>query len=85
MGMFDYVNFECDCPNCCHKIDGFQTKDGPCVLANLEYWQVRNFYSHCDNCAVRIVYILEVGNPKVGIPIEAYTKSIRKPEHPKRV
>lgn len=49
MGMYDYINYECDCPNCGKKIKDFQSKDGPCAIITLDWWEVRNFYSRCDN------------------------------------
>ena len=56
MGMFDYVNFECVCPVCKSKVDGFQTKDGDCVLDVVEPTEVSNFYSSCGKCGCWIDY-----------------------------
>ena len=97
MGMFDNVNFECDCSVCGRKVKGFQSKDGPRSLSNLEFWQVDNFYSHCDNCETRIIFYLEdeklripenlkgeVRYHRKAIPIEKYRMEIRKPMHPER-
>lgn len=61
MGMFDDVNYVMDCPKCKHLIKGFQSKSGPKVLAVLEFWEVDNFYSSCDNpaCGIWIEFTLK--------------------------
>ena len=98
MGMFDWVEFYCDCPRCQHEVGRFQSKDGPRMLASLEYWEVDKFYMSCDNCGSRIVFYLEDDNLKIPeelkrhsikynrkiIPIESYRMEINKPEHPRR-
>ena len=50
MGMFDYVNFECDCPKCGERVTGFQSKDRDCELGRLEISEVDNFYTKCEGC-----------------------------------
>ena len=50
MGMFNYVNYECVCPVCHAKVDGFQTKDGELQLDTVEPTSVPNFYSTCGKC-----------------------------------
>ena len=50
MGMFDYVNYECTCPVCHNKVDGFQSKRGSCEMEKIEPSQVDNFYSSCGKC-----------------------------------
>lgn len=47
MGMFDYVNFEMDCPKCGNKVLGFQTKSAYCVLERVDPVAIDNFYSSC--------------------------------------
>lgn len=47
--MFDYVEYEADCPYCGEKLKDFQSKDGPCGLATLLPKDVREFYTSCDN------------------------------------
>ena len=56
MGMFDYVNYECVCPVCKTKIDGFQSKSGDCELNTLQPGQVSNFYSACVKCGCWIEF-----------------------------
>ena len=56
MGMFDYVNFECECPICGEKVIGFQTKEGPLLLETLEPLDVNNFYSNCSTCGAWIEF-----------------------------
>ncbi|TDI97005.1 MAG: hypothetical protein E2O29_01860 [Deltaproteobacteria bacterium] len=75
--MFDYINFKIKCPNCKYNIDGFQSKDGPCDLEKLEYWQVKRFYSSCSRCSTWIEYVL----PKEAqrkMPISEYKRTISK-------
>lgn len=50
MGMFDYVNYECVCPVCHSKVDGFQSKDGECQLEKVAPESVDNFYAPCGKC-----------------------------------
>ena len=50
MGMFDYVKYEAECPECGTPLTGWQSKDGPCELAELEPWQVKQFYTECTSC-----------------------------------
>lgn len=47
MGMFDNVRFEMKCPLCGESVNGFQSKDGPCELLDLEPKDVRDFYDSC--------------------------------------
>ena len=68
MGMFDWVKYdEGKCPKCGEALSGWQSKDGPCVLAELEPWQVDNFYTSCDNCGQWV-------NAKVDAEIEHVVK-----------
>lgn len=57
MGMFDDVNFECTCPVCHSKVDGFQSKSGECVLDHIEPDTVDNFYASCRKCGCWIEYV----------------------------
>lgn len=54
--MFDYVNYECVCPRCKNKVDGFQSKDGECTLGTIEPESVSNFYSSCGVCGAWIEF-----------------------------
>lgn len=56
MGMFDEIEFSCDCPTCGDKVSDFQSKDGPCELLKLKPLQVSNFYAICRNCKTWIEY-----------------------------
>ncbi len=47
MGMFDYVHFEMRCPVCGRLLDGFQTKDGECLLDKVEPDGLTTFYTMC--------------------------------------
>lgn len=48
MGMFDHIHFETVCPKCHKKADGFQSKDGDCVLDLISPLEVRCFYTSCQ-------------------------------------
>ena len=50
MGMFDYVHFEMDCPNCGARICTFQSKDDRCDMAVIEPDSLSNFYEYCPKC-----------------------------------
>ena len=70
MGMFDAINYEMSCPICGEKVDGFQSKDGECVLANIDYWEVDNFYTSCPKCDAWIEFTRSF--PKEKVPITDY-------------
>lgn len=51
MGMFDWVNYECICPQCKGKVTGFQSKDSKNPsMERLQPEDVKNFYSLCKKC-----------------------------------
>lgn len=77
MGMFDYVNFEINCPVCSSKVTGFQSKDKNCDLLCLEFWQVDNFYSSCDKCGAWIEFNIKEEVRK-RFTINDYEMNIRK-------
>ncbi len=55
MGMFDWIDYEGKCPKCGETLDGWQSKDGPCVLDMLEPWQVSGFHQLCEKCGAWVV------------------------------
>ena len=77
MGMFDYINHKMKCPKCGANVSDFQSKDGSCTMNTLEYWEVDNFYTLCDNCDTWIEFNLKRGVRK-EIPLEDYEMSLRK-------
>lgn len=50
MGMFDWVNYECECPVCKAKVKGFQSKDADCQCETIEPQTVDRFYAFCEQC-----------------------------------
>jgi len=76
MGMFDYVDYECVCPVCHSKVEGFQSKDHDCTLATLDPCQVSNFYSSCDKCGCWIDF--------KGKPATNFTRTVEGKEKGKR-
>lgn len=75
--MFDYIKFETDCPECGAKLKNFQSKDGPCMLETLDYWEVDNFYDYCDKCGARVYYNLKE-DKKPQLPIDFYEQGVDK-------
>lgn len=75
MGMFDWVNYECDCPKCGAKVTGFQSKDSTCELNDLKPTEVSNFYSSCDECHVWIEF------NRIVQPTENYTMVVKSRFH----
>jgi len=73
MGMFDYVDYECDCPKCGKQLKDFQSKSGICMLETLKPEEVRNFYTSCLNCNTWVEF--EVDNP---LDNRTYIKDLRK-------
>ena len=74
MGMFDWVKYEMDCPNCGEKISGFQSKDGMCILAELDFRDVNNFYTSCGKCDTWIEFDREDSSRAKGIEDYRMTK-----------
>lgn len=64
MGMFDWVRFETDCPNCGEHLEHFQSKDKCGELGLVKPHKVRNFYTSCSNCKAWIDYRKEHGSKK---------------------
>ena len=54
MGMFDYVDYTMDCPQCGKSVSDFQSKDGPCLMSTLTPLMVTHFYTSCDHCGAWI-------------------------------
>ena len=62
MGLFNWVNYEMECPECGHLVVGFQTKDESLVtlyLEKVEINQIGKFYSECDECGLWIEFSLK--------------------------
>lgn len=80
MGMFDWVNFEIECPNCKTKVNGFQTKDSACVMGTLEFWETNNFYASCPECNTWMEFtIKKIPRPNRKITIKDYKKEVKIP------
>jgi len=77
MGVFDNVKFKMDCPKCGAKITGFQSKDGPCILTTLEYWEVNHFYSSCPQCRARIEFTRKKPELREKIPLSDYDMTVK--------
>lgn len=77
MGLFDYVDFEMDCPHCNGKATNFQTKSGSCTLINVSPDSALHFYGGCDKCGswIDCEYIPPVGVGKIIATSSLYKKS----------
>lgn len=54
--MFDWIDLEIDCPECGAKVNGFQSKDGPCELLRLKPQDVWCLYDECESCGAWITF-----------------------------
>ena len=51
MGMFNYVNYKCPCPNCGTEVSDWQTKDGADLyMTHVNPSAVDYFYTSCPKC-----------------------------------
>ena len=71
MGMFDDVIMVVKCPRCGDKVDGFQSKDCPCCLGTLKFWEVDSFYSTCEKCGCSIYFTIK-NSVRKELAISAY-------------
>ena len=55
----------------------FQTKDGPCLLYELDWWDTNNFYTSCDHCRTWVEFTLEK-RPNRKLKLEDYKKEVKK-------
>lgn len=65
MGMYDHVRVPdriCKCPKCGDTLSGWQSKDKGCTLSTVEWWDVDNFYTHCD-CGEWVEYFRKKATP----------------------
>ncbi len=74
MGMYDNIRYKMNCPKCGAKVDTFQSKDGPCMLSELDFWEVNNFYTDCDKCDTWIEF--DRKKPVTPSPIKDYVMSL---------
>jgi len=72
MGMFDYINDHDNayCGECGTKLGDLQSKDGPCSMILLDYWQVDQFYTYCYNCDAFNIF----ERTRTYIPFEEYAQ-----------
>lgn len=73
MGMFDEIDYECTCPVCHGKVEGFQSKDGDRALDHLKPTEVSNFYTNCRKCGCWIQFDKE--GDKYKRTVSKYEKS----------
>lgn len=79
MGMFDDITDvpAMNCRKCGKPITGWQSKDGPCELEKLPYWEVRNFYTFCHTVVSE--------DPKHRYCGEWYEYQLRQPATPRPI
>lgn len=76
--MFDYIKpFQATCPRCNEvvRFEGFQSKDGECLMKYLNFWEVDYFYGTCPKCGVWVNFERK---RKDIVPIEEYEATIDK-------
>lgn len=54
MGMFDWIKYTDNCPNCKSEITRWQSKDDWCMGVILQPWEVASFYAICPNCNMMV-------------------------------
>lgn len=59
MGMFDWVDFEMDCPLCGTHMEEFQTKDLDNTLSFVKISKVNSFYDVCPRCGLWITFVVK--------------------------
>ena len=79
MGMHDDVKYGMDCPKCGNLVGGFQSKDGPCMMTELDFWEVNNFYSSCPDCHTWIEFTRK--QPRTPSPINDYDMEVEARKH----
>lgn len=76
MGMYDGVRTpDIECPVCGELVAGFQSKDGRCMLSEVNYWEVNNFYTHCPICGTWIEFYRRTSHQE--IPLNDYEMMFR--------
>ena len=69
IGMFDDITFAMPCPICQNALTDWQSKSGPCTLAQLnpaQLWTESSlksvdWYENCDNCGTWVTVLLTPG------------------------
>ncbi len=56
MGMFDWVNYTCNCEVCGCEVDDFQSKDGDCLCQEVKIETISNFYGDCPDCGAWVEF-----------------------------
>jgi hypothetical protein len=62
MGIFNYVDYKMNCPECFHLITDFQTKDESIVslcMETVSLNQISRFHGSCNNCGLWINFVLK--------------------------
>jgi len=93
MGMFDHVKHSAPCPNCQTIITDWQSKDGPCLLKELEPWQVFIFYTSCPNCKywveamvdAEVEHVVKRCDIKITAKLSPWTENIQSEDLKKAV
>lgn len=67
MGLYNYVNFQIDCPVCNSMIKDFQTKEGSLTLVTVKFNEVNNFYAICPQCQAFVEFYYSPENKERSI------------------
>jgi hypothetical protein len=71
----EWVKFEMPCPKCGTILKHWESKDRLWEDNSLEYWEVNNFYTECDNCKSFIEFNIK----KPFISIDSYNMTVVSP------
>lgn len=79
MGMYDFVRVPaalCKCSSCGGTLKNWQSKDRECQLGEVQWWEVDNFYTHCDNCGNWVEYFRKEPSPIPDALVLSYFKLV---------
>ena len=82
MGMFDYVDYECPCPDCEAPVTDFQSKDGDCTLSLIPPDTVSNFYGSCSVCGIWVeIDVIPARGVQYVFRDETWRSKLNKDDH----
>ena len=71
MGMFNYVDYECECPVCGETVTGFKTHDGLNLdMRHVAPQSVYSFTANCRNCEAYLAFNRVKAPPKFDRTVE---------------
>jgi hypothetical protein len=85
MGMFNYVVGvpEVLCPTCGAALGGWQTKDGDPCLVDVDWRELENFYTSCDNkvkdrrCGTWLEFTRQAPPVPQAVSLDDFNKTVK--------